>query len=541
MAIQGPNRGLVKNESAAMNARADVPRSRYTTRHTHTTTFDAGFLVPFVVEEVLPGDHFNYSLSAFVRMATPLFPLFDSQQVSMFFFFVPNRLVWTNWNRFMGETDAASTLVSNFQVPVVQSEAGIDGFAVGDLYDHFGLPVAGQLVAAGVAAVNNLPGRAYNLIFNEWFRDQNIQDKIQVDVDDGPDLEVTYTMRRRNKFHDYFTSALPWPQKALNPTVPLSGSVPVQGIGFAGGQAYSAISPSLNVSVGLSNPQVFARFTAVPDYGTMYVQSSNAVAPERPNIFVNLATAGGFTVNDLRRAMQLQELYEKDARGGTRYVETILSHFGVRSPDYRMQRPEYIGGGTAPLMVTPVAQTAVGGGTTVGALGAAATSSGTFNASYASTEHGFIIGLINIQSDLSYQDGTERMWTRLTKLDYYWPSFAHLGEQPVYKTELYGQAALLDVFGYQERYAEYRQVFSRVTGQMRSAVPGTLDAWHLAQRFVSSPVLNTAFIIDNPPMSRVLAAGTLAEGQQYLANILIERNVTRPIPTHGTPRSLGRF
>lgn len=521
-----PQRRLVSQEDAAMSERANVPRSRFVGSWSRKTTFDAGYLVPFLVDEILPGDHMRYEVTAYVRMSTPLFPLFDSQRVDTFFFFVPCRIIWENWVRFMGETDDPLDSI-DFTIPQMPGEIG--GYEVGSIYDHMGLPVAGMQVTVDAVAHSALPLRAYNLIWNQWFRDQNLQDSAVVNKDDGPDSEADYALLRRAKSHDYFTSALPWPQKFTAPVV--IGNV--SGIG----------TPTSTASANLANVRESGgSVVTYPFYHDVDVETTvmrmTAATAAFPDVFAEVG------INDLRQAFLVQQLLERDARGGTRYAELILSHFGVRVPDFRVQRPEYIGGGQSPLNITPIAQTAPDAESVVGALGGTGTAAGQHRASYASTEHGYVIGLINVRSELSYQQGLHKMWSRLTRYDFYLPSLAQLGEQAVLKKEIYAIGAAINddlVFGYQERWQEYRTRYSEVTGEFRSNQPGTIDPWHLAQYFGSAPVLGPTFIVDNPPMDRVLAAGSSAVGQQYLADIHIRRTAVRPIPMFGTPAQLGRF
>lgn len=541
-----PQRGLVSQEDAAFSERANIPRSRFIGSWNVLTTFDAGYLVPFMVEEILPGDHMSYRVTAYVRMSTPLFPIFSNQRIDTFFFFVPCRLVWDNWVKFMGETDNPTDSI-DFTIPTATSPVG--GYGVCSLQDYMGLPV--DLDVAGTYTHNNLPVRAYALIWNQWFRDQNIQESVVVDKDDGPDTASDYDLLRRAKAHDYFTKALPWPQKFTAPNVPLDqgGMAPVLGLGVFVTSASSVNSGNV-VETG-------AGVTQYPFYKALYDNAAgNQVAMEvdqetptgtgAPLVFANLADAAGFSINAFRTAYMVQEFLERDARGGTRYVEQVFTHFGVRPPDFRLQRPEYIGGGQTPLNITPIAQTAPdAGGGVVGALGAAGTGSGSHTASYAATEHGYILGLINIRTELGYQQGVHKMYDRSTRFDIYDPAFAGLGEQAILRKEIYAIGAAINddvIFGYQERWQEYRERYSEVRGMFRSGISGTLDAWHLAQQFSSAPLLTgTTFIVDNPPMDRVLAAGELAENQQYLADIMIERTAVRPIPTFGTPSGLGRF
>lgn len=536
-----PSRRLVSQADQSMVERPDVPRSRFTGSWTRKTTFDAGRLIPFLVEEVLPGDHLKYDVTAYVRLSTPLFPMFDNQRIDTHFFFVPSRLVWNNWKGFMGEQPDLDNWTT-FLIPQVVSPAG--GWAANSIYDHMGIPVASQITAGQSISVNALPLRAYNLIFNEWFRDQNMVSKAIVQMGDGPENNPAYYgILRRAKSHDYFTSALPWPQKSLtNPIIPLQGQAPVTGIGIVSQAGNFGANVPVWETVGTTTYN-FAQQTA--DAGRIYVRGTGAGAAQGPVIYANLdATAVGVAINNFRQSMALQSLLERDARGGTRYIEVIKAHFGVTSPDARLQRPEYIGGGSTPLNLTPVAQTAPTAGVPVGALGAAGTGVGMHKANYASTEHGYILGLISIKSELSYQQGLHKMWTRQTRYDFYWPSFAQLGEQPVRRQEIYCTGVDADdqiVFGYQERWHEYRTRYSEVTGQFRSTATGTLDPWHLAQRFTSAPVLDQNFIYDEPPMTRVLAAGALAANQQYLADILIQRDAVRPLPMYSTPSNLGRF
>lgn len=547
MAIKLPFRQLTSQQDSALIQRADVPRSRFTGTWTHKKTFDAGYLVPFLVDEILPGDHMSYDVTAYVRLSTPLFPIFDNQRIDTFFFFVPNRLVWDNWVKMMGEQDQPGASI-DYTVPVVQAPAG--GFAPDSIYDHMAIPTSSQTVGPDILEVAAFPLRAYNLIYNEWFRDQNLIDSESVPKTDGPDPASAYQLLRRAKSHDYFTSLLPWAQKFDAPTVPIAGTARVTGIGAKSTAAYT---PATNVTVFETGggtptyPFAYKNLAALDVLSTPGSEGPVAINIDSggvPEIYADLSEATGISINQLRQAWMIQQLLERDARGGTRYTEQIMSQFNVRNPDFRLQRPEYIGGGQTALNITPIAQTAPTTGATVGALGAAGTASGNHRASYAATEHGYIIGLINVRTELSYQQGLARHWSRRTRLDFYTPALAGLGEQPVYKKEIFALADTVEdnlVLGYQEAWHEYRTRYSEVSGYFRSQHTGTLDMWHLAQVFGTAPNLGKDFIEDNPPMARVLAAGTEAENQQYLADIQIRRTAVRPVSTYGTPAAIGRF
>lgn len=544
-----PQRQLVAQNDSAIIESAHIPRSKFKNAWTRKTTFDAGYLIPILIDEILPGDSMHYRVTAYVRMATPLFPIFDNQRIDTFFFFVPNRILWTNWVRFMGEQPTGPADSIAFTVP---RTADNGAQAVGSLQDHMGITTVGQLTQA--YQVNALPFRAYNAIWNQWFRDQNIINAAPTNVGDGPDAVANYVLLRRAKSHDYFTSCLPWPQKFTEPTIPVAGFAPVLGIGLLTGQSSTIADPTFVNETGAAPnvpPTTSANYGASGfrpfDSALTWIGRSSetgSAANAYPQIFADLSQATGVAINTFRQAWMVQSLLERDARGGTRYVELVRTHFGVTNPDFRLQRPEYIGGGQSALQITPIAQTAPTTGVPLGALGGTGTAAGQHTANYAATEHGFIIGLINVRTELSYQQGLHKMWTRLTRFDYYWPAFAQLGEQAVLRGEIFHTGDPINdniVFGFQERWHEYRTRYSEVVAEFKSTSAGNIDEWHLGQQFATAPTLSQTFIEDTPPMARILAAGAAAEGQQYLADILIQRDAVRPLPTYGTPAILGRF
>jgi len=530
-----PQRGMVKQADQALIPRPDIPRSTFSGRAQIVTTFDAGYLIPFYVDECLPGDHFRLNTHAYVRMSTPLFPLYSEQRIDVHWWFSPPRLLSDRWRSLMGEQASPGDSIA-YTVPKCTSTG--NGFAVGGVGDYLGLPTVGQPTAP--LAVCLWPFKMYNLVYNQHYRDENSMNAATFSNNDTSFLtEASYPLLRRAKTHDRYTSALPWAQK-FTPPPALGTQAPVTGIGLA---PLTAAGGGLNVlqTPSTANPTGAAAYALSVDSNAPWYMSviQNATPEAVPQIFADLSA---ISVNTLRQSFMVQALLERDARGGTRYNELNFHHFGVPGQDFRLQRTEYIGGSSVPLGTTPIAQTATGGGG-LGALGGATAAFGQGGVSYACQEHGYILGIISVKSELVYQQGVARMWDRNTRLDFYFPSMAQLGEQPVLTREIYalGTAADNTVFGYVPAWDEYRWMTSRATGLMRSTAAGNIDEWHTGQQFSAAPVLGATFLNDTPPMTRVLAAGAAANGMQYVANILVERSVTRPMPTHGTPASFGRF
>lgn len=549
----------VESHFALNPTRLDMSRSKFDRSFSLKTSFNVGDIVPFYVDEVLPGDTFDVKTSKVVRMQTLITPIMDNIYLDTYYFFVPNRLVWEHWKQFNGENTESAWLPSTeYSIPQLTAPSG--GWSVGTIADYMGIPT-------GVAnlSVSALPFRAYALICNEWFRDENLCDPLVVPTGDATvagsntvasveDYAKGATPYKAAKYHDYFTSCLPAPQKGPDVMIGLSGEANVFGNGYTlgwtngsltGGTRSGSSLGDQNVKVGtlLSGNASSGSSNEMPGGdGKLWgiVQKSQISDPSYSGLVADLSTATSATINQLRLAFQIQKLYEKDARGGTRYTEILKTHFGVTSPDSRLQRPEYLGGNRVPININQVVQNSatVEGETPLGNVAGYSVTSDThsdFRQSF--TEHGFVIGVMVARYDHTYQQGIERFWSRKTRFDYYWPVLANIGEQAVLNKEIYAQGTSEDdeVFGYQEAWGDYRYKPNRVTGEMRSQYAQSLDVWHLGDDYSKLPSLSAEWIVeDKTNVDRVLAV-TSTNANQLFADLYVKNQTTRPMPMYSIP------
>ena len=561
-----------------------MKRTKFDRSHVYKTTFDSGKLIPVFVDEVLPGDTTRMSVNYFARLATPIKPIMDNIYLDWFFFFVPNRLVWEHWQNFCFEQEDPDDS-TDYVIPTVTATGNSGNAYIGSLWDYFGLPVNTSGNLSGISA---LPFRGVYLIWNEWFRDENLQKSVKIQKGDtnevlnsarsseqpswvfssGTALVAGLACPPRGKRHDYFTSALPWTQKGPGVSIGLAGTASIVDPSPTGGYLLHSSSVQLaavsayggdasgsgGTRVASGNNSIKLARSGGSDYSTVggfagnesgqitltALPSSTFLANDS---YVDLDTSSIFTINSLRTAFQMQKFYERLARGGSRYTEVLRSFFGVVSPDARLQRPEFLGSFTKMVNVNPIAQTSATDNTSpqgnLSAYGVTAAKFHGFTKSF--VEHGYIFGFVCARADLTYQQGINKMWLRSTVYDFYWPTFAHLGEQAIELREIYAQGSEADktVFGYQERYAEYRYKPSQITGKFRSSVTdGNLDVWHLSQFFSNAPTLNEEFIMENPPIERIIAVPSEPE---FLLDIGFRYTTVRPMPMFGTPGLVDHF
>ena len=510
---------------------ANIQRSSFDLSCNYKTTFDSGWIYPIKVWEILPGDSWRVRANFFARLATPLHPTLDNLHLESFWFFVANRLTWDNWQRFMGERDNPDSS-TDYTIPQITCPPG--GWTEGGAFDYYGLPT--EIEGCDVSA---LPHRGYKLCWNEFFRDQNFFDTVNTPTDDGPDSGPLFGLLPRGKRRDYFTSCLPWPQVGPGVDLPLAGSAPVKGIGMTASNISYTETGSFRETGGTQS-ESYGSGKNNADTQLVVLEDDNNLG--FPGIYADLTDSSAATINDLRQAFQIQRLQERDARGGTRYTEILHAHFGVLSPDQRLQRPEILSTGYTSVQMAAVPQTSSSDTTTpqgnLSAYGTAMGSGHGFTKSF--VEHGYLFCLISVRADLTYQQGIDRMWSRQTKYDFFWPALAHLGEQAVLSKELFfnNEPADNDVFGYQERWAEYKTGINRVTNKMKSSATGTLDPWHYAQEFTTRPTLGASFIEDKPPIRRTLA---VQDEPEFLLDAHFDIKAARPMPTYSVPGYIDHF